>query len=660
MRRNRKRSASAAYKAINFNLSDDEDICVDEPSVKAARKAINSNMSYVGVCVDEPAVKEWAGIEMQGDKVEVAEFDALRRRRNITPGEKTSDSNFCKLDQEPCQETSDDKDVDVYNGDVENACEDILREQREELGRDDCQETSDGEDAEDMYDADVEIDHRSWETQDLSDDDDVNIENNFWEKLDQGCVREPSDNEDVEDIYSDVENAFEKALREEREELDREDCQETSEDKDAEDYDEDDSTSWETQDSSDDDYVIVDDSFFEEINRERILEPSDDEDIENVYEPFGVCCSSLQHSLKTWKRPHEFPGKIMQAAKAHAEVFGMIVPVAAPPPRGSDKNSSETLGCNISNNEDLCVHVPVLDERFSSFLKRHLCNFHLKGSDKTGPEVKCNVNDDEDLHMYVLGLDKNSPSYAKISSFLAKGSAKGLADIEMAGERVADTSVKSRRTNITGGEKPHESNSNLRRDGTEECTQESSDNKNDCKNYPKLLSDENMNKVCGDSFSLIPGSSEICKMPHPLTKKTGRKVKCNENDDEDLHMHVRGLDKNSTSCAKRKLSSFLAKDSAKELAEMEMAGERVADISVKRRRTNITEGEKPHEFNSNLRRDGTEGCTQESSDNKDDCKNYLKLLPDENMNKVCEDSFSSISGSSEICKMPHPLTKKVL
>ncbi|XP_066958811.1 uncharacterized protein [Macrobrachium rosenbergii] len=141
--------------------------------------------------------------------------------------------------------------------------------------------------------------------------------------------------------------------------------------------------------------------------------------------------------------------------------------------------------------------------------------------------------------------------------------------------------------------------------------------------------------------------------------KTGPKVKCNENDDEDLHMHVRDLDKNSLSCAKRKLSSFLAKDSAKELAEMETAGECVADISVKRRRTNITDGEKPRESNCHLR-DGTEGCTQECSDNKDDCKNYLKLLPDENMNKACGDNFLSIPGSSKICEMRHPLTKKPL
>ncbi|XP_066958812.1 uncharacterized protein [Macrobrachium rosenbergii] len=440
---------------------------------------------------------------MQGDKVEVAEFDVLRRRRNITAGEKTSDSNFRELDQEPCQETSDDKDVNVYNGDVENARVNILREERKELDQEDCQEMSDGEDPEEIYD----------------------------------------------------------------------------------------STSWETQDSSDDDVGIVDDSFFEEINRERILEPSDDEDIENVYEPFGVCCSPLHHSLKTWKSPHEFPGK-------------------------------------------------------------------------TGPKViKCNKNDDEDLHMYVHGLDKNSPSYAKrkLSSFLAEGSAKELADIEMAGERVADISVK-RRTNITEGEKPCESNSNLRRDGTVGCTQQPSNNKDNCKNYLKLLPDENVNKVCGDSFSSIPGSSKTCMMRHQLTltKKTGPKVKCNKNDDEDLHMHVRDLDKNSLSCAKRKLSSFLAKDSAKELAEMEMADERVADISVKRRRTNITDGEKPHESNSNLRRDGTEGCTQECSDNKDDCKNYLKLLPDENMNKACGDSFLSIPGSSKICEMRHPLTKKII
>ncbi|XP_066958814.1 uncharacterized protein [Macrobrachium rosenbergii] len=125
------------------------------------------------VCVDEPSVKERAGIEMQGDKVEVAEFDVLRRSRNITAGEKTSDSIFRELDQEPCQETSDDKDVDVYNGNVENACENILREEREELNREDCQEMSDGKDAEDIYDS------ISWETHDLSDDDDVNIDNNF-------------------------------------------------------------------------------------------------------------------------------------------------------------------------------------------------------------------------------------------------------------------------------------------------------------------------------------------------------------------------------------------------------------------------------------------------------------------------------------------------
>ncbi|XP_066969269.1 uncharacterized protein [Macrobrachium rosenbergii] len=229
----------------------------------------------------------------------------------------------------------------------------------------------------------------------------------------------------------------------------------------------------------------------------------------------------------------------------------------------SVKGAHKAINFNMSDGEDLCVDEPLVKAahkaiNFNMNDEEHLCvdepsvkgahkaiNFNMSDEEdlcvdepslKTGPKVKCNKNDDEDIPMYVRGLDKNSPSCAKrkLSSFLAKGSAKELADIEVAGERVADISVKRRRTNFTEGEKPRESNSNLRRDGTEGCTQESSGNKDDCKNFPKLLPDENMNKACGDSFLSIPGSSKICKMRHPLTKKAAHKAMNFNMSDDDI------------------------------------------------------------------------------------------------------------------------------